>query len=477
MSDHGDLYTDDDPEYRNTRTVSGIPPPSLRSLRAADSYPPLHSRHSRDGRPLSVPEPHATNSDHRAVPEYRGVPPPRSAQPPPPLPPKLDMRVSTDFLKCDREHQLAIQDLPAMIRVREPKEQDYFWIPKDLVEQTNAMRSRVKGVSYEARARSNPYESINRSIFMSRAATKLAALDATFALTATTETNKPFTFADICGGPGGFSEYLLWRVHSWGGTAHGYGITIKSQTHEEVNWHTEKFRKDIPLNFTPVEGADGTGNLYKEANILAFGGTVRQHTQGQGVDLAVADGGFDFTGQEQHQEHSARRLLLCEIITMLTCLRQGGSFVCKLFEVSEEFTADMLWLLYQLFDMICITKPLTSRPANSERYIVCKGLRVSFPEDLITTLLSVNRSLETQPERIGSFVPRAVLEDDEDFVNYVKMRNIRFASKQLEALGVMEQYIRQPDRPPVYDQEWVRRQCLKEWRLPMDRRESPEEQQ
>lgn len=39
---------------------------------------------------------------------------------------------------------------------------------------------------------------------MNRAATKLAALDATFGLTVT-EKNKEFTFADICGGPGGFS--------------------------------------------------------------------------------------------------------------------------------------------------------------------------------------------------------------------------------------------------------------------------------
>lgn len=33
--------------------------------------------------------------------------------------------------------------------------------------------------------------------------------------------------------------------------------------------------------------------------------------------------GFDFTGREMHQEQLARRLILCEIITMLTCLRRG----------------------------------------------------------------------------------------------------------------------------------------------------------
>ncbi|KAI9323816.1 hypothetical protein BX666DRAFT_1890683 [Dichotomocladium elegans] len=94
---------------------------------------------------------------------------------------------------------------------------------------------------------------------MNRAATKIAALDATFGLTQTQD-NQKFTFADVCGGPGGFTEYLLWRVHSWGGSACGYGITLKAGPHEdEVNWHTEKFRPDVPLNFVPIAGEDGTG--------------------------------------------------------------------------------------------------------------------------------------------------------------------------------------------------------------------------
>ncbi|KAI9277253.1 FtsJ-like methyltransferase-domain-containing protein [Phascolomyces articulosus] len=475
MSDHEDLYTDDDPEYRNTRTVSGIVPPSLQSLHRNNSnnYQQHQHRSSRDNRQFAVPERHGV-PDHRAVPEHRNV---ASQQRSATSPPKVDMTVRTDFLKCDQEHRLAIEDLPAMIRVREPKEQDYFWNPKDLVDQTNAMRRRVKDAPDEARAKCNPFGGINKSIFMNRAATKLAALDATFALTATENNSKPFTFADICGGPGGFSEYLLWRVHSWGGTAKGYGITIKSRDHDEVNWHAEKFRKNISNNLTIIDGPDGTGDLYEEANIRGFGDTVRQHTDQQGVDLAVADGGFDFKGQEQQQEYVTRRLLLCEIITMLTCLKQGGTFVCKIFDINEEFTANMLWVLYQLFDMICITKPLSSRPTNSERYIVCKGLRAHFPQNLITALLSVNQGLEKQPHRIGSFVPRAVLEDDEDFVNYIKMRNIsyssqphslfRFTSKQIEALELMDQFIHRPDRPPLYDQESIRQHCMKEWRLPV----------
>lgn len=49
-------------------------------------------------------------------------------------------------------------------------------------------------------------------------------------------------------------------MHSWGGSAYGYGITLKAAPHEDqLNWHTDKFRPDIPLNFTKVDGVDGTG--------------------------------------------------------------------------------------------------------------------------------------------------------------------------------------------------------------------------
>jgi 23S rRNA U2552 (ribose-2'-O)-methylase RlmE/FtsJ len=279
---------------------------------------------------------------------------------------------------------------------------------------------------------------------MNRAATKLAALDATFGLTAGTEQNKEFTFLDICGGPGGFSEYILWRIHSWGGSAHGYGITLKSPATEEMNWHVEKFRSDIPRHsLTIIDGVDSTGDLYKEENIKQVEEKIQKETKEQGVDLAVADGGFDFSGNEEQQEMLAQKLLLCEIITMLTSLKQGGHFVCKFFDIVDEFTANLVWLLYQLFDEVCITKPLSSRPANSERYVVCKGLVYYHPEQLIQSLFNISKSMEkdNSPKR---FIPKEILEKDEDFVDYVKMRNMKFAMKQTEALEQLDQFIKNP---------------------------------
>lgn len=35
----------------------------------------------------------------------------------------------------------------------------------------------------------------------------------------------PFYFADVCAGPGGFSEYMLWRKGFY--NAKGFGFTLK----------------------------------------------------------------------------------------------------------------------------------------------------------------------------------------------------------------------------------------------------------
>lgn len=110
---------------------------------------------------------------------------------------------------------------------------------------------------------------------------------------------------------------------------------------------------------------------------------------------------------------------------MLTCLKQDGTFVCKCFDIFEEFTADLVWLLYQLFGAICITKPLASDPASSERYLICRRLRFQHPIKLIDALLRVNDAFDKEPEQVGRFVPRQVLEKDEVFSDYVKMRNMK----------------------------------------------------
>lgn len=87
-----------------------------------------------------------------------------------------------------------------------------------------------------ARTRSNPFETIRGAIFLNRAAVKMANMDSIFDFMFTIpidEHGGPLVreddllyFADVCAGPGGFSEYVLWRK---GWQAKGFGFTLRKE--------------------------------------------------------------------------------------------------------------------------------------------------------------------------------------------------------------------------------------------------------
>lgn len=108
-----------------------------------------------------------------------------------------------------------------------------------------------------ARTRSNPFETINNAIFLNRAAVKMANMDALFDFMFTNpkdmngtnlvKENELLYFADVCAGPGGFSEYVLWRK-KW--HAKGFGFTLRC----ENDFKLEKFLAGPPETFDPFYG-------------------------------------------------------------------------------------------------------------------------------------------------------------------------------------------------------------------------------
>jgi hypothetical protein len=66
-------------------------------------------------------------------------------------------------------------------------------------------------------------------------------------------------------------------------------------------------------------------------------------------------------------------LLLAEILLGLSVLENGGVLVIKFFDTVLQPTLEMLYITTRHFREWTITKPKTSRAANSERYLVCRG--------------------------------------------------------------------------------------------------------
>lgn len=187
----------------------------------------------------------------------------------------------------------------------------------------------------------------------------------------------------------------------------------------------------------------------------------------------MADGGFSVEGQENIQEILSKQLYLCQCLTALKILRTNGNFLCKLFDIFTPFSVGLLYLMYQCFEEIAIIKPNSSRPANSERYLVCKWKKADTDE-ICQYLNFINNILNEQGDQdIVEIVDLDLIMQDEDFFKYIKESNNSIGRNQIVGLKKITAYCNNPQLKETKQSE-VRRKCLELWGLPDKLRQAPE---
>ena len=50
-------------------------------------------------------------------------------------------------------------------------------------------------------------------------------------------------------------------------------------------------------------------------------------------------------------------MIFCEVVTALAVQREGGTFICKIFDIYTEITIQFIYLLGFFYKEIYITKP------------------------------------------------------------------------------------------------------------------------
>lgn len=308
----------------------------------------------------------------------------------------------------------------------------------------------------EARDATNPFEYIGRSIFINRAAVKLANIDAVHHVTGKIftfdrkQSEDAFTFCDIAAGPGGFTQYMQYRFS----IAKGYGMTLR---HETLDWST-KFL-DM-TRFTPFYGPDNTGDLYTNWEpFIKF--VLAQHPSG--VDLVTGDGGFDLEDPRDktllhRQEFLSSRLLLTQALVGIACTKEAGNFVVKVFDTVTDISAQILFLLAQCFETILVFKPVSSRPANAERYVICRRRRPDI-QSYYQLLAQAARTYEDDRYLTTLFsepLPSA-------FVQWLTASNNESINRQLVSAQNILQYLKgQTPKVP----EYTLHKFLTIWNLP-----------
>uniref|UniRef100_A0A8C4Q8P6 Cap-specific mRNA (nucleoside-2'-O-)-methyltransferase 1 n=1 Tax=Eptatretus burgeri TaxID=7764 RepID=A0A8C4Q8P6_EPTBU len=334
----------------------------------------------------------------------------------------------------------------------------------------------------KARTRANAFETIRGAIFLNRAAMKMANMDAVFDFMFTKPKNEkgeelapdqgkePLYFGDVCAGPGGFSEYVLWR-RRW--HAKGFGLTLRGPN----DFKLEDFFAAPSEMFEPfygVGGVDGDGDVTKPENLREFQKFVSDGTDGRGLHFIMADGGFSVEGQENLQEVLSKQLLLCQCLTALSTLRIGGHFVCKTFDLFTPFSVGLIYLLWRCFKCICIYKPVTSRPANSERYLVCCHLRRGsiMVHDYLFHVNETLCRLKGTNTDVLQIVPSDHLASEQDFCQHIRNSNESLAKMQVKALAKIHAFTLDPNLHEPHQAE-IRRACLLRWDVPDQARLAP----
>lgn len=121
-------------------------------------------------------------------------------------------------------------------------------------------------------------------------------------------------------------------------------------------------------------------------------------------NLYTSDAGIDVSSDYNKQEELTISLNYGQILCGLLSLNIGGNLVTKQYTFFTKFNRALIYKLSLLFDKVCITKPMTSRPANSEVYIVGYGFK-GIPEDMMLELKEISNILEADGTAYDKCLP------------------------------------------------------------------------
>lgn len=148
------------------------------------------------------------------------------------------------------------------------------------------------------------------------------------------------------------------------------------------------------------------------------------------MDFITGDGGFDFSVDFNKQEISISKLLFAQVIYAIVLQKKNGSFVLKVFDCFMQHTIDILYLLSSFYNKVYIMKPNSSRFANSEKYIICKGFLFESCESFFPYLLNVfTKMITIESENIQRFLNVPI---SNYYLSKIEEYNAIFGQQQIE---------------------------------------------
>jgi 23S rRNA U2552 (ribose-2'-O)-methylase RlmE/FtsJ len=311
----------------------------------------------------------------------------------------------------------------------------------------------------KAKRRVNPYELVNvlgtnilqnekiskheNYVPLSRAFFKLTEIFLSIDIVPDKYKSTPGVIANIAEGPGGFIEALYKQRTVVGLQDTFYGITLQPKNRNIPGWEQLQRRKKHFLNNKNV--ILKTGNLYNVKSVLKYSKLFTK----QKAWLVTCDGGFDYSNDFNNQEKNSRKIIYAEITTTLLIQEKNGSMVCKMFDLFTKFSLQIIYLLTLLYEQVYIVKPLTSRPANSEKYIVAtrfKGIQPELSQSMINCLLNwddINTKKVDNYLKTSIFYPlsNTITDDVKKIVGGLEIENMNLPDNFTERIKTINIFV------------------------------------
>lgn len=144
----------------------------------------------------------------------------------------------------------------------------------------------------------------------------------------------------------------------------------------------------------------------------------------------TADGGFNELNEFNIKEQLHYKLFFSEMLIALNCQEYNGIFIIKFFDTYTRFSCEMLFILSFFYDELIIFKPLTSRPTNSEKYIILKNFK-----KLTKQHKKIRKKLNNFLKEIDKFTSGILnISLPEHYIQFIKKINIQHSEKQMNCI-------------------------------------------
>ena len=179
--------------------------------------------------------------------------------------------------------------------------------------------------------------------------------------------------------PGGFIDAIIYlnTINNTDGINNRYNAISLISDNNIPSWNKliNKYNNKINNNIFLL--TDFNGDLY---NVNMYDFVYNNYSNS--TEFITADGGINLFEEYNNQEALVTKLILLECIYAIIIQKKHGNFILKIFDIFTKPTVEIIYILTFFYEKVYICKPLTSRTANSEKYINCINFKYTTTKPL-----------------------------------------------------------------------------------------------